>query len=217
MLFFNCILYIYIYLNVLQNKKAKAINSFKKALKYANSKVRKYKCCNLLGGEYMDIDYVLGVGYSKVSLLYSTYDEERREIYKRIIDNYKIRVYYLLLLLLQGKYEELIPYLQLQLNICINEDEKDEINKEIKDYSMKIDNKKMEIERMTKEDEEEKKEAELIKQLTTLHEFSIGLFDKYSRVYSKAFEYVNQEKYNEVLYIYVICTFIRQLNILRML
>lgn len=48
------------------------------------------------------------------------------------------------------------------------------------------------------DEEEEKKEAELIKQLTSLHEFSMGLFEKYSRDYSKAFEYVNQGKYNEV-------------------
>lgn len=55
--------------------------------------MRKYKCCSLLGTAYMDINIQLGIGYSKVSLLYSTCDEGRREIYNRIIENYKKEVF----------------------------------------------------------------------------------------------------------------------------
>lgn len=96
------------------------------------------------------------------------------------------------------KYEELIPYLQLLLNVCLDEDEENEVKNQLVDYTERIENKKREIDRTTKEKEDEKKEAELVKQLTIINKYSTNLFNSFNKDYNKAFECVNQEKYLEV-------------------
>lgn len=97
------------------------------------------------------------------------------------------------------KYEELIPYLQLLLNVCLDEDEENEVKKQLVDYTERIENKKREIDRTTKEKEDEKKEAELVKQLTTINKYSTNLLFSYYEDYNKTFGYIREEKYSEVL------------------
>lgn len=133
----------------------------------------------------------MGIGYSKVSLLYSSYDEERLVIYNRLIDYYKE----------VKDYNEVLKYLELEVRICKNKTEEKKIREMIKEYENKMKKEEKESEENVKEKEEEKKEAELIKKLTIMKKFSSNTLMTYYQDYAKAFEYVNQENYKEVFYI----------------